>query len=68
MRSLIPRNCNLMALTATANLATRNMVINSLEMCGCYVLALNPNKVNIRYAVEEKPVDLMSIYIFANNM
>ena len=50
-----------MALTATANLATRKMVIRSLEMNGCYIKARNPNKSNIRYMVAEKPVDLMTV-------
>lgn len=50
-----------MALTATANLSTRNMVIRSLEMNGCYIKARNPNKYNIRYTVAEKPVDLMTV-------
>ena len=62
MRSLVPRNCNLMALTATANLATRKVVIDSLEMNNCYILAQNPNKVNIFYAVEHKPADIMSVF------
>ena len=62
MRSLIPRKCNLMALTATANLATRKIVMKNLEMNHCYVMALNPNKVNICYAVEQKPDDLMSVF------
>ena len=62
IRSLIPRNCNFMALTATANLSTRKVVIKSLEMHKCYVLVRNPNKVNIRYAVEEKPGELMSLF------
>ena len=30
-----------------------------LEMHNCCVLARNPNKINIRYTVEEKPADLM---------
>ena len=50
-----------MALTATANLATRKMVLRSLEMNGCYIKARNPNKSNIRYTVTEKPVDLLTV-------
>ena len=37
VRSLFPRGTNLLALTATANLSTRKMVIANLEMHGCYV-------------------------------
>lgn len=54
IRSLVPRNTNVMALTATANLGTREVVIKSLEMKGCFVLAQNPNKTNIYYEVAEK--------------
>ena len=52
-----------MALTATANLATRRVVIDSLEMRGCYVLALNPNKINICYSVAEKPSDFKTVFV-----
>jgi len=61
IRSLLPKKTNLMALTATSNLATRRMVIRSLEMHGCYIKAQNPNKPNIRYMVAEKPSDLMKM-------
>ena len=60
IRSLIPRKTNLMALTATANLATRKMIICSLEMHRCYIKAQNPNK-NIQYIVAEKPHDLLKM-------
>ena len=36
IRSLLPKWTNIMALTATANLATQKMVIQSLEMNGYY--------------------------------
>ena len=61
IRSLLPKWTNIMALTATANLATRKMVIQSLEMNGCYIKARNPNKRNIRYTVAEKPVDVLTV-------
>ena len=54
IRSLVPRNTNVMAVTATANLRTREVLIKSLEMKGCFVLAQNPNKTNIYYEVAEK--------------
>ena len=50
-----------MAHTATANLATRKMVIRSLEMSGCYIKAKNPNKRNILYTVAEKPNNHLTI-------
>lgn len=61
IRSLMPHKCNLMALTATAALSTRRNVIKSLEMQGCYIMALSPNRINIFYAVEEKPSNLRCI-------
>lgn len=50
-----------MALTATANLATRKMVIRNLEMNGCYIVSRNPNKINVRFTVAEKPSDLITV-------
>ena len=58
IRSLMPHNCNILALTATANPATRSMVIKSLEMQGCSIVAVNPNKPNIKYIVALKPTDV----------
>ena len=55
IRSLIPKEVNLMALTATANLTTRSIVIESLDMQGCHVISRLPNKPNIFYSVMIKP-------------
>ena len=54
VRSLLPKNTNLMAMTATANLKTREMVVKSLDMKGCFVLSQNPNKTNMLYKVVKK--------------
>ena len=54
IRSLVPKDVNLMALTATANLATRTVVITSLDMHGCHVISRLPNKPNICYSVMTK--------------
>ena len=64
IRSLMPRNCNILALTATATLATRKIVVESLEMQGCFVMAVNPNKPNIKYIVASKPTDMN--YVVSN--
>ena len=61
IRSLLPQNTNLMALTATANVETRKCVIRNLEMQSCYMLTKNPNTMNIRYGVSIKPSDPLSI-------
>ena len=58
IRSLLPPRTNV---TATANLATRKIVIQSLEMRVCYIKSQDPNKVNIQYAVLEKPNEIMTI-------
>ena len=39
-----------MALTATANLTTRTIVIESLDMRGCHVISRLPNKPNVSYS------------------
>lgn len=51
-----------MALTATANIKTRKVIIESLEMRCCHVLAKNPNKLNIHYAVVPKPSNPIEIF------
>jgi ATP-dependent DNA helicase RecQ len=62
IRSVVPRGVNLMALTATANLGTRKMVIGNLEMHGCYIKARNPNRANIQYIVAEKSPDITAVF------
>lgn len=62
IRSLLPKNTNVMALTATANAKTCKVIIKSLEMRRCHVLAKNPNKLNIHYAVQLKPSDPIGIF------
>ena len=47
IRSLLPKHTNVMALTATANVGTRKVVIKSLEMRDYYILSRNPNQLNI---------------------
>ena len=54
IRSLVPKDVNLMALTATANLTTRTIVIESLDMRGCHVISQLPNKPNMSYSVVMK--------------
>lgn len=56
-RSIIPRNVNLMALTATASRATRKVIQENLCMFNCSVINKVPNKLNIKYTVQRKPED-----------
>ena len=50
-----------MAVTATANLATRTLVVESLDMQGCHLICKIPNKPNIYYSVIEKPGSYLDI-------
>ena len=47
-RSVLP----IMALTATATLSMRKMIISALDMANCHVIAKVPSQVNITYEVE----------------
>jgi hypothetical protein len=51
IRSLVPKDVNIMALSATANLITRTIVIESLDMCEDHVISQPPNKPSISYSV-----------------
>ena len=51
LRSLVHRDVPVIALTATATEATRNMIIKDLCMKDCVQILGDPNKSNIRYSV-----------------
>ncbi len=55
VRSIVPDTVNLMALTATATLATRKYVISNLCMQRPYIVDVPPAKCNITYYVGDKP-------------
>lgn len=55
IRSLLPYGTNVMALTATANVKTRQNVMKSLEMTRPYVISKVPNNPNVFLAVLRKP-------------
>lgn len=54
MRSILPENAKIMALTATATKTTRASIIKSLDMQHPMVLSVPPVKDNIVYSVAEK--------------
>ena len=54
MRSLIPSHVHVMALTATATVATRDTVVKILGMNSPTIVSASPDKPNICYAVREK--------------
>ncbi len=55
VRSLIPRHVYMMALTATATVATRKAILRRLRMKRSIVVAVTPNKGNLTYEVKDKP-------------
>lgn len=58
VRSIIPKNVNVMALTATATRSTRKMIIKSLCMQSPEVIYIPPVKGNIIYDVIDKPKNI----------
>lgn len=51
LRSLLPENVNVMALSATATKPTFDIVVTRLSMCNVAVVGLSPMRAYIRYAV-----------------
>ena len=58
VRSLIPENVPIMALTATATKGTRKAIVNALKMIRPAVVAASPNKPNIKYSAKFKKMSL----------
>ena len=58
VRSLLPTNINVMALTATATKATLDCVIARLGMQNPVVIGLAPDRPNIKLTVETCPNEL----------
>ena len=55
LRSIIPRNVNLLALTATATQETLDVVTDRLSLKEPVVIGLQPDKDNIKYLVKPCP-------------
>ena len=55
IRSIVPRDIHLMALTATATLSTRKYIIGNLSMQDPAIVYSPPVKKNITYFVRDKP-------------
>ena len=53
-KSIVPREVNVMALSATATRHTRMDVIKKLGMKNCAVVSCSPHKPNITLEVKEK--------------
>ena len=54
LRSVIPRNVNILALTATATTETFHLTSKSLGMTNAQLVSLPPHRDNIRYEVAPK--------------
>ena len=57
IRSIVPESVNLMALTATATVSTRNFIIKNLSMRNPAIAYVPPFKGNIIYFMLDKPKD-----------
>ena len=61
-RSIVPANTNVIALTATASLHTRKIILDSLCMKSePFVLTRIPNKLNIFYSIATKPAQILDV-------
>ena len=58
LRSLIPKNVHVMALTATATTKTRTSVCQILGMADAMVVCEVPNRPNIRYSVVQASANI----------
>ena len=59
VRSLVPPQVPLMALTATASRATRQAIMKSLNMStNTEIVSVLPNKVNVMYSVVKSDGDM----------
>lgn len=54
VRSLIPANTKVMALTATATVKSRNNIIKIMGMCDPVIVSESPEKSNLIYRVQER--------------
>lgn len=54
VRSIIPDNVHVMALTATATKTTRAEIIKILDMQTPMIISTSPHKENLVYSVAEK--------------
>ena len=61
VRSLIPKEVRIMALTATATVKTHCTICKTLGMSEPVVMADSPNKANIKYSVHLNPGTLEEI-------
>jgi len=60
--SLIPESVHIMALTATATKKSRRDICKVLSMRNVSVIAVSPNKSNIKYSVIQKPASLEEVF------
>ena len=68
IRSIIPPNVHVMALTATATRITRAEVLKRLNMQGCEMVCRSPHKGNICLHVKEKPDLAVAVMPIVENL
>ena len=54
LRAFAPPNAPMLAATATVTEVMRNEIVEVLEMSGCAVVSVSPNKPNIFYSVQQR--------------
>lgn len=64
MRSLVEKKVPVIALTATATLATREVIMNDLCMANCAQIIINPDKQNVKYSVENGRKDTCDNFVW----
>ena len=62
VRSLIPEYVHIMALTATATTKSRRDICKILSMRNVSIVAVSPNKPNVKYTVIQKPGPLEEVF------
>ena len=63
VRSILPDNIHVMALTATATRSTRKVVSRRLEMVSPKIVSVSPNKSNIKYIVKKQNQSIREIVL-----
>ena len=63
IRAMLQQGQNLTALTATATCSTRKVIIRTLEMFDCHVIAKIPSQCNITYHVKTKPKECVKSFV-----
>ena len=64
LRSFVPKSVPFVALTATASKNTKEYICDSLEMIHPAVIAISPNRMNLRYSVYRVSEDVETRFLW----